>query len=198
MSETEKNKTEKNKAEDNLTNQGVAKIGATESFAKALQTEDRVLTPEQKAKAHQMLVKFLENEQQRSTKERFKVLDFVLSYGGHFNADELYAYIITKKENISRATVYSSLDLFEKCGIVVKHHFGGGSRNYYEVNFDEPDHDHLICINCGHISEFVQPELINMRKEIAEKAGLKVKDHTFQIYAECKDPNHCDNHCEGQ
>jgi Fur family ferric uptake transcriptional regulator len=160
---------------------------------KEINREDRILSEEQKVNAHEMLKKFLEHEQQRSTKERFKVLDFVLNYGGHFNADELYADILSRKQqNVSRATVYSSLELFEKAGIVVKHHFGG-SRSYYEVNFDEPNHDHLICIDCGHISEFVQPELVKIRKEIAEKAGLRVKDHSFQIFAECLNPKECEN-----
>ncbi len=163
---------------------------ATLGETKEIHEEDRILTEDQKKKAVEIFTKFLHDGRYRSTAERFKVLDAVLDYGGHFNADELYAAMVTQRLRISRATVYSTLELLEKSGIIVKHNFRS-ERSYYEVSFDEPNHDHLICVNCGHITEFVHPQLLAVRKQIAEKAGLKVIEHSFQIFAECEDPAHC-------
>jgi Fur family ferric uptake transcriptional regulator len=157
---------------------------------KELHQEDRILSDEQKKMAMETFARFLSQGHYRSTSERFKVLEAVLTTVGHFNADELYASMVLGKQRISRATVYSTLELLEKAGLITKHNFRG-ERSYYEVGFDEPHHDHLICTTCGHITEFVHPPLLGIRKQIAEKAGLKVVDHSFQIFAECNDPSSC-------
>lgn len=157
---------------------------------KEIHQEDRILSPELKKKAVDTFAKFLTNEHYRSTSERFKVLEAVLNKIGHFNADELYAAMVLDKQRISRATVYSTLELLEKAGLITKHNFRG-DRSYYEIGFDEPHHDHLICVKCGHISEFVNPQLLGIRKQIADKAGLRVVDHSFQIFAECVEPGNC-------
>lgn len=160
--------------------------------SKQLQEQDRILSADQKQKAIRSFKKFLEQGSYRSTHERFAVLDSILNRVGHFNADELYAEMMTARQNVSRATVYSTLELLAKAGILMKHHFRG-ERSYYEIGFDEPNHDHLICVNCGHITEFVQPQLLSIRKEAAEGAGLKVVGHSFQIFAECPIPTECPN-----
>jgi Fur family ferric uptake transcriptional regulator len=158
--------------------------------SKELHQEDRILNEEQKKKAVDTFTKFLAHERYRSTGERFKVLDTVLNTVGHFNADELYASMVLNKQRISRATVYSTLELLEKAGIITKHNFRG-DRSYYEIGFDEPHHDHLICVKCGHISEFVHPQLLSIRKQVADMAGLRVVDHSFQIFAECPEQGKC-------
>lgn len=164
--------------------------GKEDTETKELHQEDRILNEEQKKMAMEIFAKFLAQGHYRSTSERFKVLEAVLTTLGHFNADELYASMVLGKQRISRATVYSTLELLEKAGLITKHNFRG-ERSYYEVGFDEPHHDHLICVRCGHITEFVHPPLLGIRKQIAEKAGLKVVDHSFQIFAECPNPGDC-------
>lgn len=160
--------------------------------SKELHEEDRILSDEQKKQAIATFTKFLTQEHYRSTEERFKVLEMVLNRvgHGHFNADELYANMVMSKIRISRATVYSTLELLEKAGIIIKHNFRT-DRSYYEIGFDEPHHDHLICVKCGHISEFVNPQLLSIRKQVADMAGLKVVDHSFQVFAECPEPGKC-------
>jgi Fur family ferric uptake transcriptional regulator len=161
-----------------------------ETETKELHQEDRILSEDQKQKAVDTFTKFLMQEHYRSTGERFKVLESVLNRVGHFNADELYASMVLNNLRISRATVYSTLELLEKAGLIIKHNFRG-DRSYYEIGFDEPHHDHLICVKCGHITEFVTPQLLGIRKQIADKAGLQVIDHSFQIFAECTEPAKC-------
>jgi Fur family transcriptional regulator, ferric uptake regulator len=171
----------------------IRKKRISDEQTKELHQEDRILSPEQKEKAVHTFARFLQNGRYRSTSERFKVLETVLNTVGHFNADELYATMVMNRLRISRATVYSTLELLEKAGLIVKHNFRG-ERSYYEVGFDEPHHDHLICVKCGHITEFVHAPLLGIRKQIAEKAGLKVVEHSFQIFAECPDETKCPHH----
>lgn len=158
--------------------------------AKEIHEEDRVLTPDQRRQAVDLFTAFLTREGFRSTSERFKVLEAVLDMRGHFNADELYAAMVMNKSRTSRATVYTTLELLEKAEIIFRHNFRSDC-NYYEVRFDEPHHDHLICVSCGHISEFVHPELMEIRKQVASSVGLSVVDHSFQVFAECDDPGTC-------
>jgi|GEM_PF-1708958 len=158
--------------------------------AKELHEEDRVLSEEMKVKAREQFRTFIQHSHLRNTNERYKILDVVLERLGHFSADELYAELIQHKVRVSRATVYSTLDLLNEAGILIKHNFRG-ERAYYEIGIDEPHHDHLICVSCGHISEFKHPALLEMRKQVAEKAGLRVVDHTLQVFARCDDPKNC-------
>lgn len=158
--------------------------------AKEIHEEDRLLSPDQRRQAVELFSTFLTREGFRSTSERFKVLEAVLDMKGHFNADELYAAMVVNKSRTSRATVYTTLELLEKAEIIFRHNFRSDC-NYYEVRFDEPHHDHLICVSCGHISEFVLPELMEIRKQVASTAGLSVVDHSFQIFAECDNPSTC-------
>lgn len=158
--------------------------------AKEIHEEDRVLSTEQRRHAVELFNSFLHKEGFRSTSERFKVLEAVLDMKGHFNADELYATMVLKKSRTSRATVYSTLELLENAEIIFRHNFRSDC-NYYEVRFDEPHHDHLICVSCGHISEFEHPELMEIRKQVAASAGLTVVDHSFQVFAACERPSDC-------
>ncbi len=158
--------------------------------AKEIHEEDRVLSKDQRRQAVELFNSFLHREGFRSTSERFKVLEAVLDMKGHFNADELYATMVLNKSRTSRATVYSTLELLENAAIIFRHNFRSDC-NYYEVRFDEPHHDHLICVSCGHISEFVHPELMEIRKQVASTAGLAVVDHSFQVFAECDSPSDC-------
>lgn len=158
--------------------------------AKEIHEEDRLLDPAQRRQAADLFRAYLERKGYRSTAERFKVLEAVLDMRGHFNADELYAAMVLNKSRTSRATVYSTLELLEDAEIIFRHNFRSDC-NYYEVRFDEPHHDHLICVSCGHISEFVHPQMMDIRKQVAETAGLSVVDHSFQVFAECDDPKNC-------
>ena len=165
------------------------RVGGLEP-AKEIHEEDRLLSAEQRGHAAELFRSYLETKGYRSTSERFKVLEAVLDMRGHFNADELYAAMVQAKSRTSRATVYSTLELLEDAAIIFRHNFRSDC-NYYEVRFDEPHHDHLICVSCGHISEFVHPRLMEIRKQVADTAGLSVVDHSFQVFAECDNPQTC-------
>ncbi|NMB80578.1 MAG: transcriptional repressor, partial [Ignavibacteria bacterium] len=101
---------------------------------------------------------YLKKENHRITPERFEVLDFALDYEGHFGADELYVKMKSNNSNVSRATVYNTLELLASCDLLSKRNFGE-NKTRYESNYDRKSHDHLICINCGAIKEFTEPKI---------------------------------------
>ena len=98
----------------------------------------------------------------------------------HPDVDELYNRVSKIDSKISIATVYRTVKLFEEAGIVAKHDFKGGKARYEKLN--ESHHDHLIDIKTGEIIEFVDEEIENLQKKVAEKYGYTLVDHKLELY----------------
>ena len=98
----------------------------------------------------------------------------------HPDVDELYNRVSRIDSKISIATVYRTVKLFEEAGILAKHDFKGGKARYEELN--ESHHDHLIDIKTGEIIEFVDDEIEELQKKVAEKHGYTLVDHKLELY----------------
>ena len=98
----------------------------------------------------------------------------------HPDVDELYKRVSKIDTKISIATVYRTVKLFEEVGIIAKHDFKGGKARYEELS--ESHHDHLIDIKTGEIIEFVDEEIENLQKKVAEKYGYNLVDHRLELY----------------
>ena len=110
-----------------------------------------------------------------------KIIAKVMSVSiDHPDVDELYKRVSKIDSRISIATVYRTVKLFEEAGIIAKHDFKGGKARYEELN--ESHHDHLINIKTGEIIEFVDEEIENLQKKIAEKYGYDLVDHRLELY----------------
>ena len=96
----------------------------------------------------------------------------------HPDVDELYSRVSKIDSKISIATVYRTVKLFEEAGILVKHDFKAGKARY-EIN---DDHNHLIDIKTGEIIEFVDNDIEELQKKIAEKYGYDLVDHKLELY----------------
>lgn len=144
------------------------------------------------ARIKEQFTEFLKQKKYRNTQERYLVLDAVIEQEHHFSADELYFVLRTAQIQVSRATVYSTLDLLTRCNILVKHRFQGDSARF-ELADKMPNHDHLICTECGHIVEFQADELSIIQDRIAEENGFKPLKHSLQIFAVCQDTRSCEH-----
>ena len=98
----------------------------------------------------------------------------------HPDVDELYKRVSKIDPKISIATVYRTVKLFEEAGIVAKHDFKGNKARYEQTTSDH--HDHLIDINTGEITEFVDEDIEKLQKKVAEKFGYKLVDHRLELY----------------
>ena len=105
----------------------------------------------------------------------------------HPDVDELYKRVLKIDPKISIATVYRTVKLFEEAGILTKHDFKGGKARYEELR--ESHHDHLIDVKTGEIIEFVDNEIENLQKKVAEKYGYELVDHKLELYGVKKKNN---------
>ena len=110
-----------------------------------------------------------------------KIIAKVMSEANdHPDVDELYNRVSKIDSKISIATVYRTVKLFEEYGILTKHEFKGGKASYEELS--ESHHDHLIDVKTGEIIEFVDQEIENLQKKVAEKYGYDLVDHKLELY----------------
>ena len=114
------------------------------------------------------------------TEQRKIIAKVMSSSKDHPDVDELYKRVSIVDPKISIATVYRTIKLFAEAGIVTKHGFKGGKARYEELS--ESHHDHLIDIKTGEIIEFVDDEIEELQKKIAEKFGYDLVDHKLELY----------------
>ena len=116
----------------------------------------------------------------RLTDQRKLIAKIMSNSEDHPNVDELHKRVNKLDNKISIATVYRTVKLFEEAGIVSKHDFKG-TKSRYEQTTDE-HHDHLIDVNTGEITEFINDDIEKLQKKVAEKLGYKLVDHRLELY----------------
>ena len=116
----------------------------------------------------------------RITEQR-RVIARVLSEAeDHPDVEKLHERASSIDPGISIATVYRTVRLFEEAGILERHDFGDGRARYEAA--PEAHHDHLIDVETGNVIEFVDPELEQLQRQIAEKLGFRLVDHRMELY----------------
>ena len=121
------------------------------------------------------------------TLPRLKILEILMRTQNsdmHMSAEDIYKETLDTGEDIGLATVYRVLTQFESAGMVVRHNFEGG-HSVFEVN-DESHHDHMVCLNTGKVIEFKNEEIEQLQKEIAEKHGYDLVEHSLVLYVKPK------------
>tara|TARA_B100001996_G_C18472952_1_gene520731 strand:- start:140 stop:556 length:417 start_codon:yes stop_codon:yes gene_type:complete len=116
----------------------------------------------------------------RLTDQRKLIAKAMSDSDDHPDVDELHKRVNKLDPKISIATVYRTVKLFEEAGIVAKHDFKGTKARYEQTTREH--HDHLIDINTGEITEFVNEDIEKLQKKVAEKLGYKLVDHRLELY----------------
>ena len=116
----------------------------------------------------------------RLTDQRRLVAKVMSESKDHPDVDELHRRVNKLDSKISIATVYRTVKLFEEAGIVAKHDFKGTKARYEETA--QEHHDHLIDVNTGEITEFVNEDIEKLQQKVAEKLGYKLVDHRLELY----------------
>jgi Fur family ferric uptake transcriptional regulator len=119
------------------------------------------------------------------TQPRKRILELLEDAGHkHLTADDIYRVLIQAGEDLGLATVYRVLNQFEAAGLVVKHNFEGGQA-YYELDSGD-HHDHMVCVETGKVTEFVDEKIEKIQAEIVAKHGYEIVDHSLVLYVRPK------------
>ena len=129
----------------------------------------------------EVLISVLRKEGLRYTAQRQAVWDEIKKSNEHRDAEDIYLQLKSKNNNVSRATVYRTIDVLVKNQLVRKMDLGDG-RNLFEPRLDNEHHDHMICLDTGKIIEFYDEDLENLQDKIAEKHGYKIVRHVHQLF----------------
>ena len=120
----------------------------------------------------------------KATLPRIKVLEmFQKATQRHMSAEDVFKMLLAEGADVGLATVYRVLTQFETAGLVSRHHFEGG-QSVFEINQGE-HHDHILCVGCGKVDEFVDEVIEQRQRAIAKKAGYVMTDHSLYIYGMC-------------
>jgi Fur family transcriptional regulator, peroxide stress response regulator len=119
----------------------------------------------------------------RMTPQRYAILNFLLSSMSHPTADEIYKALESNFPNMSVATVYNNLRVFKEAGLVKELTFGDASSRF-DANM--MDHYHVICQECGKITDFDYPALLEVEREASKHTGYLVTSHRMEIYGLCQ------------
>ena len=132
------------------------------------------------------LKKALKKEGLRYTSQRQAIWDEICSSDEHRDVEELFISIRQAGIKVSRATVYRTIDVLVKNNLVRKLDLGDG-RSLYEHKIDPTHHDHLVCIRCGRIEEFMMEEIESLQDRIAKKHNFKLIRHIHQLFGICSE-----------
>ena len=120
----------------------------------------------------------------KATIPRLKILEvFQRSSQRHMSAEDVFRVLLLENSDVGLATVYRVLTQFEQASILSRSQFEGG-KSVYELN-EGQHHDHLVCLDCGKVEEFYDPEIENRQQAVAQAKGFTITDHALSLYARC-------------
>jgi len=126
----------------------------------------------------------IKNSGLKATLPRIKILEiFQKTMQRHMTAEDVYKALLTEGADIGLATVYRVLTQFEQAGLLSRNHFESG-KAVFELN-EGHHHDHLVCLTCGKVEEFFDPQIEERQHAIASDRGFELQEHSLALYASC-------------
>ncbi len=122
----------------------------------------------------------------KATLPRIRILQILEgSNQKHLSAEDVFKLLLDSNEEVGLATVYRVLTQFESAGLVIRHHFDSG-HSVFELNRGG-HHDHMVCLKTGKVIEFKNEEIERLQREIAEKHGYVLEEHSLVLYVRPKE-----------
>ncbi len=119
------------------------------------------------------------------TQQRETIAEVVFGSEGHLSVEEIEAELRQRGERIGKATIYRTLEMLVKSGLVAEHDFGEGFKRYEHLFGQSPIHEHLICTECGAVQKIESPELARLQEEQARRVGFLPARYRLEIYGLC-------------
>jgi Fur family ferric uptake transcriptional regulator len=136
--------------------------------------------------SHRLFRRYLKDHGLPVTKQREAIAHVVFSSPDHLSVDEVEDQLRAEGTRIGKATIYRTLDLLVRARLVVEHDFGEGFKRYEHRFAQETVHEHLICLECGRVTEFESWEVQEVKAEITQKHGFQPIRHKLEIYGLCR------------
>jgi Fur family ferric uptake transcriptional regulator len=131
-----------------------------------------------------VLQAYMDKKGLRSTDQRRLIIETFFRSDNHVSIEELLARVRSKDRKVGYATVYRTLKLLTECGIANERRFGDGLTRY-ELADEAAHHDHLICVECGDITEFEEPQIEALQERVAHAHGFQLRSHKHELYGVC-------------
>ena len=142
--------------------------------------------PSEQAQLLEDFRRYLREHSLPVTTQREQVAEAVLDAGGHLSAEDIEQRLRERGLKIGKATVYRTLDILARSGMITERDFGEGFRRYERVP-GHPHHEHLICTRCGKVIEFTNERLERLKALVAEEYGFQHHHHRLDIYGVCRE-----------
>ncbi len=131
--------------------------------------------------------KFLKRKNMKVTQSRLDLIDLIADYGKHFEVEELVNWIANRTDrSVSRSTIYRTIKLLQEFG-VIKEVIKLSNRTIYEFVVGKSHHDHLVCVECGKIIEFVNEDIEKLQDEVCEEYDFQPIHHRLEIFGVCSE-----------
>ncbi|MEX2583986.1 MAG: Fur family transcriptional regulator [Gemmatimonadota bacterium] len=135
----------------------------------------------------QLFRRYLREQGLPVTPQREAVADALFSSTGHLSVEDIETELRGTGERIGKATIYRTVEILVRSGLVEEHDFGEGFKRYEHLFGQTPVHEHLICLNCHKVVEFQSPEVVRLQEETARRHGFVPTRHRLEIYGLCSD-----------
>ena len=132
------------------------------------------------------LKQILHKKNLRYTQQRQEVWDEICSTNEHRDAEDIYNSLRKGQTNVSRATVYRTIDVLVKNNLVRRLDLGDG-RSRFENKMGIAHHDHIVCLNCRKIVEFMNEDIEEIQEQVAKEMGFEIVRHVHQLFGNCLD-----------
>lgn len=136
--------------------------------------------------AEEIFQDYIQSKGLKFTPERRSILNYVFKNHGHFEVEELLFEMKKNKVRVSKATIYRTVALLVKCGLLREVIFGE-KHTHYEHVYGHEHHEHLVCVGCGKIIEFSDERIEKFQDEVCIRNKFKPESHRFQITGYCED-----------